>query len=107
MMGEQEDFIVLDGRPQNEFKKMSIPGALCCPNGELAYRIKSHVRDPNTKIIINCAGRTRSIIGAQTLINLGIKNPVFALENGTQGWYLHDFELDHGKLSQYAEPKGG
>lgn len=106
MMGnKEEDFIVLDGRPQSEFKKMSIPGAQCCPNGELAYRIKSHVNNTSTKIIINCAGRTRSIIGAQTLINLGIKNPVYALENGTQGWYLNDYVLDHGKIAQYAQPK--
>ena len=105
MIVAEEDFIVLDGRPQSEFKKMSIPGAQCCPNGELAYRIKSHVQNQATKVIINCAGRTRSIIGAQTLINLGIKNPVYALENGTQGWYLHDYELEHGKIAQYAEPK--
>jgi rhodanese-related sulfurtransferase len=105
MMHADEDFIILDGRPQSEFKKMSIPGAKCCPNGELAYRIKSHIDNTNTKIIINCAGRTRSIIGAQTLINLGIKNPVYALENGTQGWYLNDYELDHGKVSEYAPPK--
>ena len=105
MMVDQEDFIILDGRPQSEFKKMSIPGAQCCPNGELAYRIKSHVLNQETKIIINCAGRTRSIIGAQTLINLGIKNPIYALENGTQGWYLNDYVLDHGKVAQYAKPK--
>jgi rhodanese-related sulfurtransferase len=105
MMDDKEDFIVLDGRPQSEFKKMSIPGAQCCPNGELAYRIKSHVIGTDTKIIINCAGRTRSIIGAQTLINLGIKNPVYALENGTQGWYLNDYVLEHGMIAQYAQPK--
>ena len=100
-----EDMVILDGRPQSEFKKMSIPGAQCCPNGELSYRIQSHVNNPNTTIVMNCAGRTRSIIGAQTLINLGIPNPVFALENGTQGWYLQDFALDHGKSHPYAEPK--
>ena len=105
MMESSDDFIVLDGRPQSEFKKMSIPTAQCCPNGELVYRIKSHINNSDTKIIINCAGRTRSIIGAQTLINLGIKNPVYALENGTQGWYLKDYVLDHGKIAQYAEPK--
>ena len=105
MMADREDFIILDGRPQSEFKKMSIPGAQCCPNGELAYRIKSYVSNQDTKIIINCAGRTRSIIGAQTLINLGIKNPIFALENGTQGWYLNDYVLDHGKVAHYAKPR--
>jgi len=105
MMVDKEDLIILDGRPQSEFKKMSIPGAQCCPNGELAYRIKSLVENQETKIVINCAGRTRSIIGAQTLINLGIKNPIFALENGTQGWYLNDYVLDHGKVAQYSLPK--
>ena len=94
-------FVVLDGRPVDEFRKMSIPGAICCPNGELALRIQELVPDAETAIVINCAGRTRSIIGAQTLINLGIPNPVYALENGTQGWYLADFALEHGADRRY------
>jgi len=91
-----EDVIVLDGRPMAEFHKMSIPGATCCPNGELALRIDDLVPSAKTQIVVNCAGRTRSIVGAQTLINLGIPNPVRALENGTQGWYLNDLMLEHG-----------
>ncbi len=87
---------VLDGRPVSEYRKMSIPTAICCPNGELALRVGQIVDDPGTPIVINCAGRTRSIIGAQNLIDMQIANPVFALENGTQGWYLADLALDHG-----------
>ena len=101
-----EPLVVLDGRPVSEFFKMSIPGATCCPNGELAYRITSLVPDADTPIVINCAGRTRSILGAQTLINLGIPNPVYALENGTQGWYLVDLPLDHGKSQRYGDHTG-
>jgi len=97
-----EDLIVLDGRPFTEFKKMSIPTAICCPNGELPLRIDELIPSDQTTIVINCAGRTRSIIGAQTLINLGIKNKVIALENGTQGWYLADLQLDHGKTKRHA-----
>ena len=97
-----DDLIVLDGRPFTEFKKMSIPTAICCPNGELPLRIDELVSSDKTTIVINCAGRTRSIIGAQTLINLGIKNKVIALENGTQGWYLADLQLDHGKTMRHA-----
>src|SRR3546814_3400071 len=82
---------------------MSIPGAVCCPNGELALRIGELAPDPRTKVVINCAGRTRSIIGAQTLINLGIPNPVYALENGTQGWYLEDLPLEHQASKVYPE----
>src|SRR5690606_26137472 len=62
---------------------------------ELALRIGELAPDPDTTIVVNCAGRTRSIIGAQTLINLGIPNKVYALENGTQGWYLADLPLEH------------
>ncbi|HET9469718.1 MAG TPA: rhodanese-like domain-containing protein, partial [Usitatibacter sp.] len=71
-----DDLVVIDGRPLAEFRKMSSPGATCCPNGELAYRIHAMAPDPATRIVVNCAGRTRSIVGAQTLIDLGIPNPV-------------------------------
>ncbi len=96
-----EDLVVLDGRPFSEYQKMSIPGAICCPNGELALHAHALAPDPATTIVVNCAGRTRSIIGAQTLINLGIPNPVLALENGTQGWYLEDLSLEHGATRRH------
>ena len=106
MLTRQEDVVVLDGRPFSEFQKMNIPTATSCPNGELALRIRELVPSEQTRIVVNCAGRTRSIIGAQTLINLGLRNPVSALENGTQGWYLADLELEHGGTRRYGEPGG-
>jgi rhodanese-related sulfurtransferase len=106
MMERKDNVVVLDGRPLTEFRKMSIPTATCCPNGELALRVRKLVPDERTRIVVNCAGRTRSIIGAQTLINLGLRNPVFALQNGTQGWFLEDLPLEHGNTRQYGEPGG-
>ena len=94
---EKKDIVILDGRPFDEYNKMSIPGSICCPNAEIPYRISELIKSSDTEIIINCAGRTRSIIGTQTLIDFGIKNKVYALENGTQGWFLNNFKLDHGK----------
>ncbi|SDE51609.1 Rhodanese-related sulfurtransferase [Variovorax sp. CF079] len=102
MLERKEDVVVLDGRPFTEFQKMNIPTAINCPNGELALRIRSLVPSEKTRIVVNCAGRTRSIIGAQTLINLGLPNPVFALENGTQGWHLADLALEHGGSRRYG-----
>ena len=98
-----EPLVVLDGRPFEEYRKMTIPGSICCPNGELGYRVQDLVPDEQTPIVVNCAGRTRSIIGAQTLIDLGIRNPVYALENGTQGWDLADLPLEHGSERRYAD----
>ena len=107
MMSRGENLVVIDGRPFSEYQKMSIPGALCCPNGELALRIGAIAPDPQTTIVVNCAGRTRSIIGAQTLINFGVPNPVYALENGTQGWFLAGYTLEHGAGRRYpAAPPG-
>ncbi len=103
MKASGEDFALFDGRPVHEHHKMTIPGSTCCPNAELPYRVASMVKNPKTKIIINCAGRTRSILGAQTLINFGVPNPVYALENGTQGWYLSDLQLEYGSALQYPE----
>ena len=94
---QKKDIIILDGRPFEEYEKMSIPGSICCPNAEIPYKVSSLVKDAKTEIIVNCAGRTRSIIGAQALINFGIENKVYALENGTQGWFLSDLKLDYGK----------
>ena len=98
-----EDFVLLDGRPLHEHHKMTIPGSTCCPNAELPYRVPGLVKNPRTKIVVNCAGRTRSILGAQTLINFGVPNPVYALENGTQGWFLSDLKLEHGSTRRYPE----
>ena len=103
MKKNNEDFIIVDGRPYAEYNKMNIPGGICCPNAELPLRIRQIVDNPKTKIIVNCAGRTRSIMGAQTLLNFGIENPVYALENGTQGWVLADFELERGATRKYPE----
>ena len=96
---EKKNIIILDGRPFEEYNKMSIPGSICCPNAEIPFKISSIIKSSKTDIIINCAGRTRSIIGAQTLINFGIKNKVYALENGTQGWVLSNLKLDNNKTN--------
>jgi rhodanese-related sulfurtransferase len=104
MSARREDFVIVDGRPFAEYRKFNIPGGICCPNGELALRIKEIVPNPNTKIVVNCAGRTRSIIGAETLRAFGVKNPIVALENGTQGWFLEGLQVETGASRKYPDP---
>jgi rhodanese-related sulfurtransferase len=98
-----QDLIVLDSRPMDEFRVMSIPGATDCPGAELVYRIADLAPSPDTRVVVNCAGRTRSIIGAQSLINAGIANRVVALRNGTMGWHLAGFELERGSARRPPE----
>ena len=92
-----DDLVVLDSRPMDEFRRMNIPTAIDVPGAELAYRVYDVAPSPGTTVVVNCAGRTRSIIGAQSLIKAGIPNPVMALRNGTMGWELAGFTLERGK----------
>ncbi|MEJ5143154.1 rhodanese-like domain-containing protein [Gluconobacter albidus] len=91
-----DDLVILDARRFIEYNVMSIPGGRSVPGGELALRIRDIAPSPETTVVVNCAGRTRSIIGAQSLINAGIPNPVYALRNGTIGWTLEGLSLAHG-----------
>jgi len=88
--------VILDSRPMDEFVKMTIPGAVNVPGGELAWRIGDLVPDPATTIVVNCAGRTRSIMGAESLRRAGVPNRVVALRNGTMGWELAGFTTEKG-----------
>ena len=105
MMDAGERLVVLDSRPMDEFRVMSIPGGVCCPGAELVHRVGDAAPDPDTLVVVNCAGRTRSIIGAQSLINAGIPNRVTALRNGTMGWHLAGYELAHGRTER-PPPRG-
>ncbi len=99
-----EPLVVLDSRPMREFRRMSIPGGVDCPGAELVYRVHDVAPDPTTTVVVNCAGRTRSIIGAQSLRNAGIPNPVLALEHGTMGWELAGLTLAHGETVHAPDP---
>src|SRR6185437_3518245 len=87
---------ILDVRRFDEYTTMNIPGSISVPGAELVLRAGRAAPDPETTIIVNCAGRTRSIIGAQSLINAGVANQVRALRNGTMGWTLAEQTLEHG-----------
>lgn len=97
LMSDGTDLVVLDSRPFDEYFRVSIPTATSVPGAELVLRVRDAVPSSHTTIVVNCAGRTRSIIGAQSLINAGITNKVVALRNGTMGWSLAGHTCDAGK----------
>ena len=89
---------ILDVRRFDEYATMNIPGSISVPGAELVLRAGRTAPDPETTIVVNCAGRTRSIIGTQSLINAGVANRVVALRNGTIGWTLASQKLEHGSI---------
>ena len=90
------DIAVLDSRSFAEYHTNSIPTAVSVPGAELVYRFKDLVPSPSTMVIVNCGGRTRSIIGAQSLINAGVPNKVVSLKDGTMAWHLAGFQVAQG-----------
>jgi rhodanese-related sulfurtransferase len=100
LLESRADVAILDARRFDEYRTMSIPSATSVPGAELVLRAQTLAPDPKTTIVVNCAGRTRSIIGAQSLINAGIPNPVAALRNGTIGWRLAGQSLETGQARQ-------
>jgi rhodanese-related sulfurtransferase len=96
LIASKANLAILDVRRPDEYATMNIPGSVSVPGAELVLRAGRVAPDRETTIIVNCAGRTRSIIGTQSLINAGIANKVVALRNGTIGWTLAAQELEHG-----------
>ncbi|WP_458216028.1 rhodanese-related sulfurtransferase [Paracidovorax citrulli] len=103
LLDERADVVVVDARRFDEYQTMNIPTATSVPGGELVLRVRELAPDPATTVIVNCAGRTRSIIGTQSLINAGLPNRVAALRNGTIGWTLAGQQLERGAARRAPE----
>ena len=104
LLDEGADLVVLDARREEEYRTMSVPGGLSAPGAELVRRVGAAAPAAETLVVVNCAGRTRSIIGAQSLINAGVPNRVVALRNGTIGWTLEGLALEHGQTRRAPVP---
>jgi rhodanese-related sulfurtransferase len=96
-MQRGDKLVILDTRTPEEFRRFCIPGGRNVPGGELALRVHDIVKQAgeDATIVVNCAGRTRSIIGTRLLQRLGLKN-VYGLKNGTAGWVLAGYQLESG-----------
>jgi rhodanese-related sulfurtransferase len=106
LIDDKADVAILDARRFDEYQTMSLPTAASVPGAELVLRAAALAPDPRTRIVVNCAGRTRSIIGAQSLIDAGLPNPVHALRNGTIGWTLAGLELERGASKRFPDVSG-
>lgn len=92
-----EEIVILDTRTPEEYQRLCIPGGRSVPGAELALRITDITKNmsDDATVVINCAGRTRSIIGTRVLQRMGMPN-VVGLKNGTAGWTLAGYSLEAG-----------
>jgi rhodanese-related sulfurtransferase len=103
LIDAKADIAIYDTRSYEEYHANSIPGATSVPGAEIVYRYKDLTPSTDTLIVVNCGGRTRSIIGAQALINAGVPNRVVSLKNGTQDWHLAGYEVVEGATRRPPE----
>jgi rhodanese-related sulfurtransferase len=100
-----DKIVILDTRTPAEYAHHHIPGGYNTGGGaEVTYRARQVIDDLTTKVVVNCQGRTRGIVGAQSLINTGIANPVFSLHNGTPAWEWAGQPLDVGAGPEAPAP---
>src|SRR5215469_989352 len=98
-----ERLAIFDSRSYEEYHTNSIPGAISVPGAELVYRFNELVPSENTFVVVNCGGRTRSIIGAQSLIDAGVPNHVVSLKDGTMAWHLAELGVVAGATARAPE----
>jgi len=98
-----ERLAIFDSRSYEEYHSNSIPGAVSVPGAELVYRFQEMVPSPDTFVVVNCGGRTRSIIGAQSLIDAGVPNHVVSLKDGTMAWHLAGLGVVAGATGRAPE----
>jgi rhodanese-related sulfurtransferase len=103
LIDRKADIAIYDSRSFEEYHNNSIPTAISVPGAELVYRFADLMPSPDTTVIVNCGGRTRSIIGAQSLINAGVRNKVVSLKDGTMAWHLAGLEVVHGATRKPPE----
>jgi rhodanese-related sulfurtransferase len=98
-----EPMAIFDSRSYEEYHSNSIPGAISVPGAELVYRFNELVPSQDTFVVVNCGGRTRSIIGAQSLIDAGVPNRVVSLKDGTMAWHLAGLGVVSGATGRAPE----
>jgi rhodanese-related sulfurtransferase len=98
-----ENMAIFDSRSYEEYHSNTIPGSVSVPGAELVYRFQQMVPSPDTFVVVNCGGRTRSIIGAQSLIDAGVPNRVVSLKDGTMAWHLAGLGVKAGATDRAPE----
>lgn len=104
LRAQDADVIVIDTRTLPEFEKGHVPGAVGVPGAELLLRFEDVVPSPDTHVVVSCAGLPRAILGAQTLIDAGVPNPVSFLYDGTRAWQEDGSELETGATTATFGP---
>ena len=71
MLDEQQGYVLLDVRTEQEYAQGHIPGALLIPNTELSEKAADLLPDKEQMILVYCRSGRRSAEAARTLADMG------------------------------------
>lgn len=74
IMDEQEGYVIVDARTQEEFVTGHIPESICIPNETIDESVVDLLPDKEQLILIYCRSGNRSKKAADKLVNLGYTN---------------------------------
>ena len=86
---------LVDVRPAGEYNRFTLPSSINLPNSLLLANME-RLNNHADLVLLHCAGRTRSIIGAHTIKAAGYSGNFGIFRGGTQAWELDGFAREHG-----------
>ena len=100
-LADYQDAQLFDVRPTAEYQDFTLPKSQSLPNSLLLANVQA-LKDTGKMSLLHCAGRTRSIIGAFTLMASGYDGPFAVFRGGTQAWQLDGYEREHDANRLFA-----
>ena len=74
IMDNEEGYVILDARTQEEYDQGHIPGAIVISHEEIAEKAEDVLADKDQLILVYCRSGRRSKIAAEALVELGYTN---------------------------------
>ena len=74
IMDNEQDYIIIDARTEEEFVEGHIENAILIPEYEIASRAEKELPDKEQLILVYCRSGRRSKIASEELVKLGYTN---------------------------------
>ena len=74
IMDNEEGYVILDVRTQEEYDEGHIPGAVLISHEEIAEKAEDVLTDKDQLILVYCRSGRRSKIASEALVELGYTN---------------------------------
>lgn len=84
--------VLIDVRERCEYEHGHLPGAMHISKSYIEVLLEERVPDRRTPITLYCAGGTRSLLAAESVMRLGYEH-VESMADGVGGWKACGYEL--------------